>query len=78
MHAFVVSVAILANIVAFGAGISLGVWASRRVPLRLSIPNASPMGIAVMVWSFRVFVFLVCVVGVSMPVSLITQAIVGD
>jgi hypothetical protein len=78
MHAFVVSGAILANIAAFGAGIWLGVWASRRVPLRLSFPNANPMGIAVMMWSLRVFVFIICFLTVTMPVTSVSQAIVGD
>ena len=77
MHTFALVVAVFVNIVAFGAGIWLGAWASRRVPLRLSLPNASSMEVGVMMWSLRVFVFFICFLAVTMPVTLISQAIVG-
>jgi len=76
VHALALSVGIAVNIAALGAGIWLGIWAARRVPATLSLPNANESAIRVTILLFRVFVFLICVLTVSAPVTFITDAII--
>ncbi len=47
------------------------------MPLTFSLPNANPTALRVWVLSLRVFIFLVCVLAVTMPVTFLSEALVG-
>ena len=76
MYAFAVGVLIAVNILALVAGVRLAFWTSRRVPMTLSLGNANPRAVRLIMWNLRIFVFLVSFVTVTAPVVFITDAIV--
>jgi hypothetical protein len=78
MQGFLLAILILVNIGALAGGLTLGVWASRKIPLTLSLANANPTAVTLMMWNVRVFVFLVCLVSVTAPFAFASQAITGD
>lgn len=75
MGAKVLTIALLFNLIAAAAGVWLGIWAGRRVPLTLDLPNANVTGIRLAMWSMRLFVFLMCFVAVTAPVVFLTGAL---